>query len=138
MLTLTHPDPPRVPQADITLRNKDGLVAFMVATKEGHDTIKEKLQPVRQNLIRQLPEINTAEQFLKARLAVKDYGLQRLKHEMGVPPHHDIRTSPLVGTQASPAPRPETELCPILTSLSHVSSRAWLRGQEHSPAHNHR
>ena len=110
----------------------------MVATKEGHDTIKEKLQPVRQNLIRQLPEINTAEQFLKARLAVKDYGLQRLKHEMGVPPHHDIRTSPLVGTQASPAPRPETELCPILTSLSHISSRAWLRGQEHLPAHNHK
>jgi hypothetical protein len=91
----------------------------MVATKEGHDTIKEKLQPVRQNLITQMPMINTAEQFLKARLAVKDYGLQRLKHEMGVPPHHDIRTSPLVGTQASPARRPETELCPILTSLSH-------------------
>ena len=84
-----------MPQADITLRNKDGQVAFMVATKEGHDTIKEKLQPVRQNLIAQMPKINMAEQFREARLAVKDYGLQRLKHEMGVPPHRAIGTSPL-------------------------------------------
>ena len=101
---ISHPASPgsssRMPQADITLRNKDGQVAFMVATKEGHDTIKEKLQPVRQNLIAQMPEINMAKQFREARLAVKDYGLQRLKHEMGVPPHRATRTSPLVGTQA--------------------------------------
>ena len=47
-----------------------------------------------------MKEINSAEQFHEARLFVKDYGLQRLKHEMGVPPHRTIGTSPLVGTQA--------------------------------------
>ena len=87
-------------QADVTLRNKAGQVAFVVATKAGHDTILEKLQPVRQNLQTQMKEINSAEKFHEARMFVKDYGLQRLKHEMGAQPHHDIRTSPLVGTPA--------------------------------------
>ena len=73
-------------QADLAVRNKDGQVAFMVATKAGHDHVKEKLQPVRHNLLTQMKEINTAEQFHEARLFVKDYGLSRLKHEMGAPP----------------------------------------------------
>ena len=79
------------------MRNKESQVPFMVATKAGHDNIKEKLQPVRQNLLSQMPKINTAEQFHEARLFVTEYGLQRLKHEMGVPPHRNVRTSPLVG-----------------------------------------
>ena len=73
-------------QADVALHNKERLVAFMVATKAGHDQVKEKLQPVRHNLSTQMKEINTAEQFHDARLFVKDYGLHRLKHEMGAPP----------------------------------------------------
>ena len=73
-------------QADLAVRNKDGQVAFMVATQAGHDNVKEKLQPVRQALLTQMKEINTAEQFHEARLFVKDYGLSRLKHEMGAPP----------------------------------------------------
>ena len=72
----------------------------MVATKAGHDNILEKLQPVRHNLTTKMPELNSSEQFHEARMFVKDYGLQRLKHEMGAPPHHDIGTSPLVGTPA--------------------------------------
>ena len=72
-------------QADLAVRNKDGQVAFMVATKAGHDQVKEKLQPVRHNLETQMREINTAEQFHEARRFVKDYGLHRLKHEMGAP-----------------------------------------------------
>ena len=72
----------------------------MAATKAGHDNILEKLQPVRHNLMTKMKEINSAEKFHEARLFVKDYGLQRLKHEMGAQPHHDIRTSPLVGTPA--------------------------------------
>ena len=72
----------------------------MVATKTGHDHILEKLQPVRHKLMTQMKEINSAEQFHEARMFVKDYGLQRLKHEMGAPPHHDIGTSPLVGSPA--------------------------------------
>ena len=82
------------------MRNKDGHVAFVVADKAGHDTILERLQPVRQNLLTRMEEINSAEQFHEARLFVKDYGLQRLKHEMGVPPHRATRTSPLVGSPA--------------------------------------
>ena len=82
------------------MRNKDGHVAFVVADKAGHDTILERLQPVRQNLLTRMKKINSAEQFHEARMFVKDYGLQRLKHEMGAPPHPDIRTSPLVGTPA--------------------------------------
>ena len=50
----------------MTLRNKDGLVAFMVATRAGHDNIKEKLQPVRQTLLAQMREINTVEHFHEA------------------------------------------------------------------------
>jgi len=73
-------------QADLAVRNKDGQVAFMVATKAGHDQVKEKLQPVRHNLETMVKEINTAEQFHDARRFVKDYGLHRLKHEMGAPP----------------------------------------------------
>ena len=73
-------------QADVSLRNKDGdLNAFMVATRAGRDNVKEKLQPVRHNLETQMREINTAEQFHEARRFVKDYGLHRLKHEMGAP-----------------------------------------------------
>ncbi len=72
-------------QADLAVRNKDGQVAFMVAKKAGHDNVKEKLQPVRYNLETQVKEINTAEQFREARRFVKDYGLYRLKHEMGAP-----------------------------------------------------
>ena len=81
-------------QADVSLRNKDGdLNAFMVATKAGHDNVKEKLQPVRSALTTQMKELNTAEQFREARRFVKDYGLSRLKHEMGArrpppPPRH--------------------------------------------------
>ena len=67
------------------MQNKDGQFALMVATKGGHDNIKEKLQRVRSALITQMKEINTAEQFHEARLFVKDYGLYRLKHEMGAP-----------------------------------------------------
>ena len=70
-------------QADVAVRNKGGQVAFMVATKAGHDHVKEKLQPVRHNLLTQMKEINTAEQFHEARRFVKDYGLYRLKHELG-------------------------------------------------------
>ena len=55
---------------------------------------------MRQNLLKEMKEINSAEQFHEARLFVKDYGLQRLKHEMGVPPHRATRTSPLVGSPA--------------------------------------
>ena len=83
---MPYPDPPRLRQADLAVRNKDGQVAFMVATKAGHDNVKEKLQPVRHNLLTQMKEINTAEQFHEARRFVKDYGLHRLKHEMGAPP----------------------------------------------------
>ena len=72
-------------QADLSVRNKDGQVAFMVATKAGHDNVKEKLQPVRQALLTQMSELNTAEQFHEARRFVKEYGLHRLKHEMGAP-----------------------------------------------------
>ena len=82
------------------MRNKDGHVAFVVADKAGHDTILERLQPVRQNLLTRMKEINSAEQFHEARMFVKDYGLQRLKHEMGAPLHHDIGTLPLVGSPA--------------------------------------
>ena len=92
-------------QADLAARNKDGQVAFMVATKAGHDHVKEKLQPVRHNLLTQMKEINTAEQFHEARLFVKDYGLYRLKHEMGAPPpprNHGYRQHP--GPRA-PSPR---------------------------------
>jgi len=79
-------------KADVTLRNKDGHVAFVVATKAGHDTILERLQPVRQNLLTRMKEINSAEQFHEARLFVKDYGLQRLKHEMVAPGFVDKNT----------------------------------------------
>jgi hypothetical protein len=75
-----------VRQADVAVRNKDQQVAFMVATRGGHDNVKEQLQPVRSALTTQMKEINTAEQFHEARLFVKDYGLYRLKHEMGAPP----------------------------------------------------
>ena len=68
------------------MRNKGGQNAFMVATKGGHDNVKEKLQPVRRALITHMKELNTAEQFREARLFVKDYGLSRLKDEMGAPP----------------------------------------------------
>ena len=92
-------------QADVAVENKDGQVAFMVATKAGHDNVKEKLQPVRHNLLTQMKEINTAEQFHEARLFVKDYGLSRLKHEMGAPPpRRDIGTAPIVSTQAREHP----------------------------------
>ena len=87
-----------MPQADVTLRNKAGQVAFVVAGKGGHDNILAQLQPVRHKLMTQMKDIMSAEQFHEARLFVKDYGLQRLKHEMGAPPHRDIGTSPLVGT----------------------------------------
>ena len=109
-------------QADVAVRNKDGQVAFMVATKAGHDNVKEKLQPVRHNLLTQMKEINTAEQFHEARLFVKDYGLYRLKHEMGAPsPRRDIGTVPIVSTQAREHPAlvrtwAESELRPALTS----------------------
>ena len=73
-------------QADLAVRNKKGDVAFMVATQAGHDNVKEKLQPVRQALLTQMNELNTVEQFHEARRFVKDYGLYRLKHEMGAPP----------------------------------------------------
>ena len=76
-------------QADVAVRNKDGQwgdTAFMVATMAGHDNVKAKLQPVGSALTTQMKEINTAEQFHEARLFVKDYGLSRLKHEMGAPP----------------------------------------------------
>ena len=108
-------------QADLAVRNKDGQVAFMVATKAGHDNVKEKLQPVRHNLLTQMKEINTAEQFHEARLFVKDYGLYRLKHEMGAPsPRRDIGTVPIVSTQAREHPAlvrtwAESELRPTLT-----------------------
>ena len=72
----------------------------MVATKAGHDHILAQLQPVRHNFTTKMKEINTDEQFHEARLFVKDYGLQRFKHEMGAQPHRDIGTSPLVGTPA--------------------------------------
>ena len=92
-------------QADLAVRNKDGQVAFMVATKAGHDQVKEKLQPMRQALLTQMKEINTAEQFHEARLFVKDYGLYRLKHEMGAPPpRRDIGSAPIVSTQAREHP----------------------------------
>ena len=55
---------------------------------------------MRQHLISEMPEINTDKQFHEARLFVKEYGLQRLKHEMGVPLHRNVRTSPLVGAPA--------------------------------------
>ena len=109
-------------QADLAVRNTDGQVAFMVATKAGHDNVKEKLQPVRHNLLTQMKEINTAEQFHEARLFVKDYGLYRLKHEMGAPsPRRDIGTVPIVSTQAREHPAlvrtwAESELRPALTS----------------------
>ena len=67
------------------MRNKDEKVPFMVATKVGHDNVMEKLQPVRQALLTQMSELNTAEQFHEARRFVKEYGLYRLKHEMGAP-----------------------------------------------------
>ena len=89
-----------MPQADVTVRNKDGQVAFVVATKAGHDNILAQLQPVRHKLMTQMKDIMSADQFHEARLFVKDYGLQRLKHEMGAPPHRDIGTSPLVGSPA--------------------------------------
>jgi hypothetical protein len=123
---MPYPDPPRVRQADVAVRNKDGQVAFMVATKGGHDNVKEQLQPVRSALTTQMKEINTAEQFHEARLFVKDYGLYRLKHEMGAPPprppRRDIGTAPVVSTQAREHPAlvstwAESELRPTLTSL---------------------
>ena len=89
-----------MPQADVTLRNTAGQVAFVAATKAGHDSILAQLQPVRHNLRTKMKEITSAEQFHEARLFVREFGLQRLKHEMGAPPHHDIGTSPLVGTPA--------------------------------------
>ena len=130
-------------QADVALRNKKGDVPFMVASKAGHDNVKEKLQPVRHNLLTQMKEINTAEQFHEARRFVKDYGLYRLKHEMGAPPpRRDIGTAPSVSTQAREHPAlvstwAESELRPTLTSPSHPSSRARLRGQGYLPAHDH-
>ena len=106
-------------QADLAARNKDGQVAFMVATKAGHDNVKEKLQPVRHNLETQMKEINTAEQFHEARRFVKEYGLYRLKHEMGAPPPPG--TTAIVSTQAREHPAlvrtwAESELRPALTS----------------------
>ena len=65
----------------------------MVATKAGHDNVTEMLQPVGQSLMSQMKVINTVEQFNEARKLVKEYGLQRLKHEMGLLPHRDPRTS---------------------------------------------
>ena len=129
-------------QADLAERNKDGQVAFMVATRAGHDNVKEKLQPVRHNLLTQMKEINTAEQFHEARLFVKDYGLHRLKHEMGAPPpRRDIGSAPIVSTQAREHPAlvstwAESELRPTLTSLTPPCSRARLRGQGYLPAHD--
>ena len=99
-------------QADVALLNKELNVAFMVAAKEGHDNVKEKLQPVRHNLLTQMKEINTAEQFHEARLFVKDYGLYRLKHEMGAPPpRRDIGSAPIVSTQAREHPALVSTLC---------------------------
>ena len=99
-------------QADLAVRNKDGQPAFMVATKAGHDNVKEKLQPVRHNLETQMKEINTAEQFREARRFIKDYGLYRLKHEMGAPPpRRDIGSAPIVSTQAREHPALVSTLC---------------------------
>ena len=78
-------------QADVAVENKDGQVAFMVATKAGHDNVKEKLQPVRQNLESHMPRIHSVKLFKEARAFVRAYGLQRLKHELSAPPHHDGR-----------------------------------------------
>ena len=90
------------------MQNKDGQFALMVATKGGHDNIKEKLQRVRSALITQMKEINTAEQFREARRFIKDYGLYRLKHEMGAPhppPRHKNRAYCQHPGPRAPSPR---------------------------------
>ena len=109
-------------QADVAVRNKDGLVAFMVATKAGHDNVKAKLQPVGSALTTQMKDINTAEQFHEARLFVKDYGLSRLKHEMGAPPRRDIGTAPLVSTHRPESTQPSSAPGPRMSSAPHSPS----------------
>ena len=107
-------------QANVAVRNKDGQVAFMVATKEGHDNVKEQLQPVGSALTTQMREINTAEQFHEARLFVKEYGLSRLKHEMGAPPpRRDIGTAPLVSTHRPESTQPSSAPGPRMSSAPH-------------------
>ena len=78
-------------QADVAARNEAGQVPFEVAAKAGHDNVKDKLQPVRQNLESHMPRIHSVKLFKEARAFVRAYGLQRLKHELSAPPHHDGR-----------------------------------------------
>ena len=117
-----------MPQADVAVRNKANQVAFMVATKAGHDNIKEILQPVRQNLQTQMKEINTDEQFHEARSFVRTYGLHRLKHEMGAPPHRNIRTSPLVGTSARDPPYSPPHTLPVAAGFVDKSTYTLTTG----------
>ena len=82
----------------------------MLAAKAGHDNVKEKLQPVRQNLESHMPRIHSVKLFKEARAFVRAYGLQRLKHEMGAPApqqHRNRLASHLNGNAgARPGPSP--------------------------------
>ena len=109
------------------MRNKAGDIPFLVATKAGHDNVKEKLQPVRQNLLSHMPHINNVKMFKEARDFVRAYGLQRLKHEMSAPwqtataePHP---LPPFSGPRSRARPA-RLQLHPALWTTRTIGSRA--------------
>ena len=85
-------------KADVSLRNVDGKVPFMLAKVAGHDFVMYKLQPVATSLTANHPAIDTLEKFAEARKFVAEYGLQRLKREMVAPGFVDKKTGELTTT----------------------------------------
>ena len=71
--------------AAVAVRNKAGKFPFGAAAEAGHDNVKEKLQPIRHTLESHLARIDSVQQFKKARTFVRDFGVQRLKHELSAP-----------------------------------------------------
>ena len=74
-------------KAAVAVRNKAGEFPFNAAAKAGHNNVKEKLQPIRHTLESHLARIDSVQQFKKARAFVRDYSVQRLKHELLAPQH---------------------------------------------------
>ncbi len=91
-------------KAAVAVRNKSGEFPFNAAAKAGHNNVKEKLQPIRHTLESHLTRIDSVQQFKKARAFVRDYSVQRLKHELSAPPHPESHSpSPCGGVTLAPA-----------------------------------
>ena len=90
-------------KAAVAVRNKAGEFPFNAAAKAGHNNVKEKLQPIRHTLESHLARIDSVQQFKKARAFVRDYSVQRLKHELSAPPHPEsLSPSPCGGVTLAP------------------------------------